>query len=203
MADDFELIERWQSGDREAADEFLVHYYPLLRRFFTAKLHDDAEREDLIQETFVALVTAVENFQKRSSAKAFVLSIARNKLHDHLRKRYRQNEAYDPLHDSIADVLGKSPSSHAAAAEQSQILLNAIASLAVDDRILLELRYWHDMGSPELATIFELTPEAVRARLYRARTALEHVLRSQNPGRHPELLATEEFLVRLRELDIE
>jgi RNA polymerase sigma-70 factor (ECF subfamily) len=198
--DDFELIEGWVRGDLKAANELLRRFYPLLRRFFAAKLHDDGTREDLIQETFKGLLGAIARYEGRSSAKAFVLGIARNKLNDHLRARHRAG--FDPMRDSVEDVLGKSPSSFAAMRERDQHLLGCIAALPVDDRILLELSYWHDMSSLELAAIFETTPEAVRSRSYRARQTLERMLGSSTPSPHGAE-QSDAFDTRLRELGLE
>ena len=201
--DDFELVERWRQGDLGAADEFLHKYYPLLRRFFAAKLRDESEREDLIQETLTALLPAIHRIGRLSSVKAFLFAIARNKLHDHMRKRYRAGGGYDPLHDSIEDLLGKSPSSHAATIEHKQQLLAAIGTLPVDDQILLELRYWHNMSSPELAEVFETTAEAVRARMARVRQSLQRKLAGGDPPPSGAAPTMEPFEARLRELGLE
>jgi hypothetical protein len=52
-------------------------------------------------------------------------------------------------------------------------------SLEPDDRMLLILRHLHGLKSPELAEVFDLSPEAVRQRLSRARRRLLEATREQ------------------------
>ncbi|MBC8069448.1 MAG: hypothetical protein IAG13_14020 [Deltaproteobacteria bacterium] len=49
----------WQAGDREAGGALIDRYFDAVRRFFESKAHDDIE--DLIQQTFLALVGRRDN----------------------------------------------------------------------------------------------------------------------------------------------
>jgi RNA polymerase sigma factor (sigma-70 family) len=178
---DFDLVQRWAGGDRAAGDRIIRRHFPALRRFFLARISEPDAREDLIQETLQGLTQAVEQFAMRSSFAAFMFAIARNKLYSHLRDRYRHGGNIDPLTESVEDIAGRSLSSYAALHESSQRMLAAMSALALDDQLLLELCYWHQLSGPELAAAFDISPDAVRGRLHRARKRLLKLLDSAPP----------------------
>lgn len=169
---DIELVRRWGAGDRYAGDKVVRRYFSVLRRFFVTQIADPDEREDLIQDTLQTLLQQASTYEGRASFKSFLFGIARYKLYAHLRQRYRANGKLDPITESIEDVLGRSPSSIAALHERSQRLLQALHELPLEDQLMIAFTYWEDMASPELAQVFEVTPDVVRARLSRARQKL-------------------------------
>ncbi len=169
---DIELVRRWSAGDRAAGDRVIRRHFLALRKFFILKIADVSEREDLVQETLKALLVAVPSFEGRSSFKAFLFGIARNKLYTALKRRYRVSGSFDPWTDSFGDVAGRSVSSVAALRESSLRLLQLMAELPLDEQLLLELSYWHDMPGPEVARALEVSHDVVRARLVRTRRKL-------------------------------
>ncbi len=199
MSDDFDLLERWRRGDRDAGGQLLERCYPLLHRFFAAKLSEDRDRQDLIQTTLLALTSALDRVAPHTNFSSFVLGVARHKLVDFLRSR--SAKPFDPLTHSISDALGPSPTSQIAGLERSASLVAALALLPVDDRIMLELRYWHDMESPAIADVFALTPAAVRSQLDRARDKLARLL-TEAPARGVEPVDAETLGARMRELGL-
>lgn len=169
---DIELVRRWCAGDRAAGDQVVRRHFPALRRFFVTQIADAHEREDLIQDTLHTLLVAAPTYEGRSSFKSFMFGIARHKLYAHLKRRYRAAGSFDPITESIEDILGRSPSSVAALRERSQRLLQALHELPLEEQLMLAFCYWEDMSGPELAQMFEVTPDSVRTRLFRARQKL-------------------------------
>lgn len=199
MDDEFDLLERWRRGDRAAANELLERCYPLLHRFFAAKLAEERERQDLIQTTMLALLGEIERVELRGSFSSFVLGVARHKLVDFLRKR--SSKPFDPMTHSVVDALGPSPTSQVVRNERAESLLLALTQLPVDDRIMLELRYWHELDSPMIAEVFGVTPAAVRAQIDRARDKLARLLASGLEGVQV-LVDAEQLAARMQELGL-
>lgn len=56
-------------------------------RYLVGITHDGVLAEDLLSETFCAAIVGLSGFRGEGTAKAWLLSIARNKWYDHLRKR--------------------------------------------------------------------------------------------------------------------
>lgn len=166
--DDFALLERWRTGDRRAGEELCARYFNEIYRFFEHKL--PAEADDLTQQTFLACVKARDQFRGTSTFRTYLFSIARNEFYMRLRKIPRF-EHVDLEASSLAELVS-SPSKQLGKRREIEALQAALRQLPVDQQVLLEFRYWHDLDIPALAEIFETTTGALRVRLTRARKAL-------------------------------
>ena len=168
VGDDFERLEAWRAGDRAAGEALFQRHFERIRRFFANK--SPAHTEDLVQRTFLACVEARDRFRGASSFRTFVLAVARNVLRDFVRERQRD------LSVSMATVtaadLGPSPSSEVAAQEAAKELLLALRRIPLDLQIALELFYWEQLQSSEIAEVLEIPHGTVRSRLRRARDLL-------------------------------
>ena len=76
-------------GDRAAAEAFIRATQHDVRRF-VAHLTDSREAEDLAQETFLRAMRALPRFDARSSARTWLLAIARRVAADHVRTAMRR-----------------------------------------------------------------------------------------------------------------
>ena len=174
MASDLELLQAWQEGDRNAADELIARYFDPICRFFRSKLGDEVD--DLIQRTFLDCVASHERFRGEGSFRSYLFSIAHHRLYDHLRRAKRSPEiADDPGQLSIRD-LGTTPSRAAARGQETEILRAALDRLPLDHRIALELAYWEEMSGPEIAIALDIPANTVRSRLARARASLRELI---------------------------
>lgn len=168
MRSDGDLLEAWRNDDRTAGDELIRRHFDSICRFFRAKLGDDVE--DLIQKTFLDCVTSRDRVAP-DGFRAYVFAVAKNRLYDHLRTKYRGPQHLDLSASSLAD-LGTSPSQYVARDQEEQLLLAAMRRIPVDYQIALELAYWEGMSGPEIASVLNIPPNTVRSRLARARAAL-------------------------------
>ena len=67
-----------------------------LYRYALSQLGDRSAAEDLVQETFLAALTARERFRGGSSARTWLISVLRHKLVDHWRRVGRRERLADP-----------------------------------------------------------------------------------------------------------
>jgi RNA polymerase sigma-70 factor (ECF subfamily) len=65
-------------------------YDGYLQRFALSRINNPEIVKDLVQETFLAALIALENFQQRSSVKTWLTSILRNKIVDYYRACQRE-----------------------------------------------------------------------------------------------------------------
>jgi len=156
---------------RAGQDLFSRHFADIYR-FFEHKVPGDAE--DLAQRTFTACVAAREKFRGDATFRTYLFAIARNQLYSHLRAMPRGVHV-DFEATSIADVI-TSLSSRVGRARQVEQLRGVLRELPVEQQLLLELHYWHDLDAPALAEIFEVPAGTIRVRLLRARKALRERL---------------------------
>lgn len=166
--DDFALLERWRNGDRRAGEQLCARYFDEIYRFFEHKLPGEAD--DLTQQTFLACVKARDQFRGTSTFRTYLFAIARNEFFMRLRKIPKFE--YVDLEASSLDEMVSSPSKRFGEKQELARIRAALRQLPVEQQVLLEFRYWHDLDAAALAEMFETTPGAIRVRLSRARDAL-------------------------------
>lgn len=186
MDPDEVVLERWRSGDEASGRELFTRYFDQLYRFFATKC---AEPDELVQTTFLKIMKAKEQFRGNSSFRTYVFAIARNELYGHLRDLQKARR-FDPQSSSIAEIV-TTPGSRLARNAEHQRLCEILRSLSVEQQTLLELHYWEDLDAPALAEVFGIDAGAVRARLYRARTALREAMLASRSAPDAALVSVE------------
>jgi RNA polymerase sigma-70 factor (ECF subfamily) len=170
---DLSLLERWRAGDAAAGTELFKRHFGSLYRFFERKT--DGEIDDLVQETFLECLKSQETFQRLSSFRTYLFAIARHVLFGHWRRRISAPLSLDFQEISIAS-LSTSVGSRIAQREDRAGLLAALRTLPLDQQLLLETFYWHDLDRKQLAQIFDVEVPTIGSRLSRARQALRQAL---------------------------
>jgi RNA polymerase sigma-70 factor (ECF subfamily) len=134
------------------------------------------EAEDLTADVFLRAVRASDRFDPaRGSARGWLLRIARNALHDHLRRaRRRHHVSLGAMHDLRCEA--PSPEERLLWEEEVARLLAAVAELGPADREIISLRYGSGLDTAETAGILGVREATVRTRLWRALARLRRVL---------------------------
>ncbi len=167
---DIDLLEAWRGGDRSAGDRLFERHFSGIFRFFRTKV-DHGAAEDLTQATFLACVDGRDRFLQSASFRTYLFAIARNQLLMHFRKRARRDLVVSPQTASAID-LGASPGSLVVAKEEQRLLCRALQRIPVDFQIAVELYYWEELSTRELAEVLSVPEGTVRSRLARAREHL-------------------------------
>ncbi len=173
MASDIELLEAWQQGHTEAGERLFERYYDSVYRFFRHKLEGDVA--DLVQQTFFALMEGIERAQHATSFRSYLFGIAHNLFRAHLRRRYRNGRAINFDEVSI-QALAPGPSTMYAKREEMRLLVDALRMIPLDYQVLLELRYWEQLKTAEIADVLDVLHPTIRSRLRRAHELLEQAI---------------------------
>lgn len=193
MADDpdQELLDKWRAGDQQAGAALYRRHFPCVRSYFITRVPE--AQEDLIADTFLALIQAKDRFQGRAQFRTYVLRIARYTYTTYLRKYCRPDRAIDPTSDSIADLSNRRPSSLLAEQEHLRLLLDALRALPIDDQDLLELYYFQGLTGEHLANVFEIPTGTLRSRLGSAKLRLTKQFSALANQPHDREWSDEEF----------
>jgi RNA polymerase sigma-70 factor (ECF subfamily) len=175
VSDDFELLERWQAGDRAAAKQLFERHFDAIYRFLASKV--DSGVEDLVQETFLACVQGRDRFRGASSFRGYMFGTARNVLLSHYRKR-RRFESVEEVGSSRLIDLDPTASRMLAKREEERLVLEGLRRVPLDYQIVLELYYWEGLSGPEVAELLGISLTAMRSRLHRAKQELLEQLKS-------------------------
>ena len=141
--------------------------------------YDDAA--DLTSETFVLALRAQDRFRGESQPYTWLYRIAVNLAKNHFRRKsVRQGVDAGSL-DEPGDEAGaerevadwsQTPQRMLEARELQQVLHEAIQALSEEARLVVVLRDLQGLSYQEMAEVLDTTPEIVKARLFRARSAL-------------------------------
>ena len=170
--DDLTLLKRWCNGSDDAGDQLLRRCFPLLYRFFINKVGDDTD--DLVQQTLMGCMRHKEAILERGAFRLYLLQIARSRLYDHLRGLQRRHGRLEPDFSrlSVLDA-GTSFTSRLGRERAAFQVRGVLRKLPVDLQIVVELHYWEEQSTSEIAEVLEIPQGTVKSRLRRAREALE------------------------------
>ncbi|OGR87995.1 MAG: hypothetical protein A3A86_06735 [Elusimicrobia bacterium RIFCSPLOWO2_01_FULL_60_11] len=135
----------------------------------------DTAAEDAAQEVFIKAYRNLDRFEGRSKLSTWLYRIASNHCLDVLSKRKAARE--DSL-EALVEKRGDSAPGLATAGdftagfEDRETVMALLSRLSPDARAILLLREGEGLSYEELAQTLEISLDAVKTRLYRAREAL-------------------------------
>jgi RNA polymerase sigma-70 factor (ECF subfamily) len=174
MRSDGELVEAWGRGDHAAAQELVGRYYRSVFRFFDVRVGPAAD--DLTQRAFLGCVESRARLQHSDSFRAFLFSIARNLLLNHIRSRTVESNLFETGDIGTAPDPGMTASRIVARHEEQVLLLRAMQALDVDVQVLLVLFYWEGLKVAEISAVLGAPVSTITTRLSRARKALHDMI---------------------------
>ena len=167
-ADD-ELVAEVLSGRRARFGVLVRRHNQRLYRAARAILGDDAEAEDVVQETYVR---AYRNLAQFRGDAAFSTWLTRIAVHEALARRRARARLVDVPLEEVLMADERTPERNASDAELTRVLEREIDALPDGLRAVLVLRDVDEMDTAATAIALDLAHEAVRVRLFRARRAL-------------------------------
>jgi len=174
---DVELLDRWRGGEAAAGEALFKRHFDSVYGFFETKCAP-ADADELTQATFLACVASRDRFRKEASFRTYLFTIARHQLFRMLRTRYRRDAKLDFELSSIAELVS-TPGTRLARNQEHARLIEVLQELPVETQSLLELHYREELGMDELAEVFEVSNDVIRARLSRARKLLREKLQDR------------------------
>jgi RNA polymerase sigma factor (sigma-70 family) len=145
---------------------------PLIERVYSYaayRLGPGPDAEDVTSETIERGLRYVQSYDSQAgSVQAWLLGIARHVINDHLARAGRQARLR-------VEPAGNGDEMASAAIERLA-LRDAIASLTLDERDLLALRYGADLTAREIARITGARSNAVEVALHRTLAKLRQII---------------------------
>ncbi len=179
---DIALIERVAAQDEAAVGELYDRHSRLLYSLALRILRDAGDAEDVLQEVFVALWTRVHTYDPAlGSPVAWLVRIARNRAIDRLRASGVRARAVDAA--PVDPPAPRSPEDSAARAEENRAVVNALAALPRDQRMLIEDAYFLGLTHAEIADRHGMPLGTVKTRIRTGMQALRQALVPEGAGR--------------------
>ena len=174
---DRELVQAAREGDAEAFGVFVRRHQRRIFRLATHMLRNDAEAEDVTQETFVRAYRALDRFDGRSEPFTWMYRIAVNLSLNTIRARKPSRHAATPEDPRIAAVLVEqrahgNPMNLAADRELAAALAEALDDLSDTLRTTLILVVLDGLSHAQAAEVLGCPEGTVAWRVHEARKKL-------------------------------
>jgi RNA polymerase sigma-70 factor, ECF subfamily len=172
-APDVEIVSAVVAGDVARFAVLVRRHNQALYRACRAVLGDDTEAEDAVQTAWVAAYRHLATFRGDAAFKTWVTRIAVHEASARRKKRARL--AAVPV-EEVSVPESSSPERDAFRDELARLLERELDALPEGMRSVLVLRDVLELDTAETAAALEISDEAVRVRLHRARAALARQL---------------------------
>jgi RNA polymerase sigma-70 factor (ECF subfamily) len=177
---DATLIGRTAAGDRAAFERLVRRHQAAVLRFSRALAHDETDAEMALQETFLTAWRAAGRFRYDTSARTWLLSIARHAIYRRHRRWADDPSPFVSLREQgRAAGWGIEDESFVDRLVDAEALAGALAALSAEDREMLILRELEGLSPDDAAGVAGLAEGTARNRLHRARLRLMTRLREE------------------------
>ncbi|MBR4166325.1 MAG: RNA polymerase sigma factor [Bacteroidales bacterium] len=161
--DDKEILDLYTSGQRERAFKEIVESYSErlywhVRRFLCS--HEDTD--DLLQEIFVKIWTALPSFRAESQLYTWIYRIATNETLNFLNKqKVRAALRFESLSDKLVDRIDEDPWFNGDQLQRN--LMKAVQKLPEKQRLVFIMRWFEDLSYENISEILGTSVGALKA----------------------------------------
>ena len=179
------LVERAQQGDKKAFGMLVEKYHRKLGRLLGRMIRDQAEVEDVVQESFIKAYRALHNFRGDSAFYTWLYRIGINTAKNYLVSMGRRPQVMQEV--EIDDVENfddggemrtmDTPETALMTKQIAQVVNDTVASLPEELRTAITLREIEGLSYEEIATLMQCPIGTVRSRIFRARETISEKLK--------------------------
>ena len=182
---DIRLMLRVRDDDPLAFSELLERFRTRIFGHFFRILNNRQDAEDLTQEVFLRLYRSRKRYQPRARFATWLFHITQNVARNAIRSRRRRPCVYleslagandGTLVEGLLFDRGEAPSRPVEREEVADQVRAAVSALAGRQRTAVVLHQLEDRTYNEVAAQMEMSPEAAKSLLYRARNQLRECL---------------------------
>ena len=165
---DLDLVRRFKNGDTSGFNEIVRKYQKQVYWVIRKMVQDHDEADDITQEVFIKVHTAIKDFREESNLFTWLYRIAVNYSINHIKKAKVKNtvsvelvveqiESHDKRADEEIDEVTK-----------RRILEEAIETLPAQQRAVFNMRYYDQLQYDEIADILGKSTGGIKANYFHA-----------------------------------
>jgi len=195
MAADGELLLRLRSGDERAFVSLVERYQEQMLRLAISFVPSRAVAEEVVQDTWLALLRGLDAFEGRSSLKTWLFSILVNQARTTGTREHRSVPVADPepsVDPARFDTSGSwaDPPEHWIEAVEGRVEAGKLADrirelmdeLPARQREVVILRDVEEMSSEEVCSVLAISDGNQRVLLHRGRSRLRQLFEGEFGG---------------------
>ncbi|WP_075877649.1 RNA polymerase sigma factor [Merdibacter massiliensis] len=171
------LIKALRKGNEAAVQQLVQHYYPPLYRYVTTKVVNQADAQDILQETFLRFMKQIPTYRVQGKLLGYLYVIASSCCIDHLRKEQRHR------HLPIEEELLPNGCSFQEAMMQSfeyEHLHQLIVLLPNEEQDIIYFYYLKQMNFREISELLGIPQSTLKSRHARALIHLRNLWKEDN-----------------------
>jgi RNA polymerase sigma-70 factor (ECF subfamily) len=172
---DVELMEELVRGDAHAMEAIYERYESTLRAVILSVLHEENETDDVLHDVFLQLWNHADRFVAEKGLHGFLVTLARRRALDRLRRRMAYRRATDRLETQkkaeFQDKMrgrGIKPNN----SDLSELLRRMIRLLPEPQQEVVQLAFFEGMSQREIAARKSIALGTVKTRLQLAQKKL-------------------------------
>jgi RNA polymerase sigma-70 factor (ECF subfamily) len=172
------LLSQCIAGNEDAIDYLFQQYEMGVFRLALSIVDDPSEASEITQETFISAIKALGKYEDKQSFKAWLYTIAVNCSRSHLRKRRVREKLQATLTHLFRIEFEKQalPEESFIQNEKEAVLWKSLDQLDDHLRIVVILRYFHELPVREISEILTVPEGTIHSRLHTAREKLRMAL---------------------------
>jgi len=186
---DVQLMLRVKGGDEAAFAKLVAAYQDRLISIFTNLVGNQEAAEDLTQELFLRVYRARHGYEPNAKFSTWVFRIANNLASNSRRSKVRRKEVQLKANESgplgtrpaeklLAEKSALMPTRQLDKREMQEHVREALETLNDRQQMALLLHKFEDMSYADIGDAMEMSPQAVKSLLSRARETLRTKLES-------------------------
>lgn len=129
---------------------------------------NNAEAEDIVQDTLIRIWNKRDQWDEIDSIEAFSMTICRNLSLDHIKKAESQNDSLNETSIEKPDA-SSNPYEQMLQKDRIELVHRLIDALPEKQRSCMQLRDFEGKSYKEIAEILDITEEQVKVNIFRAR----------------------------------
>ncbi len=186
---DRELVTRLRAGEERAFVELATRHHAAMLQLASSFVSSPAIAEEVVQDTWLAVLRGIDGFAERSTFKAWLLQILVNRAKSTGVREHRSvaiGDATPAVDRSRFDASGAwmSPPQHWIEDSEDRVLAEGLANrlhatlrrLPARQREVLLLRDVDGLSSPEVCEVLDISAGNQRVLLHRGRSQLRQAL---------------------------
>ncbi len=178
--DETGLVRRLRAGDNAAFDEIYAAFNGRLLGFLTRMARNRSVAEDLVEETWLRLVSSAQDLRADTSLGPWLFTVARNLYVSYCRSRLRESAYTADLVLLWPGELPRTPFDAASLHEFEERLEAAIAQLPPTYREAVLLVCVEQLRPTDAAAVCGISAELFRQRLKRGRDQISRFMANQD-----------------------
>ncbi len=164
-----ELIEKAKKGDKEALTSLVLKNEKKLYKIARARLRNEADIEDAVQETMLILYTKLPKLKDNTKFNLWLYKILINQCNE----KYRKNRM---MLVSLSAVENRKEYSHEMKREDKLDYEKILEMFSSEDRIIFLLYYSNGYTSKQIAEILNKNENTIKTKLRRMRQKVKENL---------------------------